>query len=78
VEKREQIFITFNCSTTQTKMFITFFKVYTMTDEKKTPTRKKPLVDAIMEKDANAFNRNWLETKATIPALQKILSLMGG
>ena len=35
-----------------------------MTDEKKTPTRKKPLVDAIMEKDANAFNRNWLETKA--------------
>lgn len=78
MEKREQIFITFNCSTTQTKMFITFFKVYIMTDEKKTPTRKKPLVDAIMEKDANAFNRNWLETKATIPALQKILSLMGG
>ena len=49
-----------------------------MTVEKKMPTRKKPLVDAIMEKDANAFNRNWLETKATIPALQKILSLMGG
>tara|TARA_R100000315_G_C5170784_1_gene98557 strand:+ start:200 stop:346 length:147 start_codon:yes stop_codon:yes gene_type:complete len=48
-----------------------------MPDEKM-PTRKKPLVDAIMEKDANAFNRNWLETKATIPALQKILSLMGG
>ena len=49
-----------------------------MTDEKKMPTRKKPLVDAIMEKDANAFNRNWLETKANIPALEKILSLMGG
>ena len=49
-----------------------------MTDEKKTPTRKKPLVDAIMEKDANAFNRRWLEEKATISALQKILSLMGG
>ena len=47
-----------------------------MTDEKKMPTRKKPLVDAIMEKDANAFNRNWLETKATIPALQKILFFM--
>jgi len=78
VEKREQIFITFNCSTTQTKMFIIFFKVYKMTEEKKMPTRKKPLVDAIMEKDSNAFNRNWLETKATIPALQKILSLMGG
>ena len=49
-----------------------------MTEEKKIPTRKKPLVDKIMEKDSNAFNRNWLETKATIPALQKILSLMGG
>ena len=49
-----------------------------MTEEKKIPTRKKPLVDAIMEKDANAFNRNWGEPKATIPALQKILSLMGG
>ena len=49
-----------------------------MTEEKKIPTRKKPLVDAIMKKDPDAFNRNWLETKATIPALQKILSYMGG
>ena len=48
-----------------------------MTEEKKIPTRKKPLVDKIMEKDPNAFNRNWLETKATIPVLQKICSLMG-
>ena len=49
-----------------------------MTEEKKIPTRKKPLVDKIMEKDPKAFNRNWLEPKATIPALQKILSYMGG
>ena len=49
-----------------------------MTEEKKIPTRKKPLVDAIMEKDANAFNLNWLESKATIPSLQKIISFMGG
>ena len=75
MEKREQIFITFNCSTTQTKMFIIFSRGYIMPDEKM-PTRKKPLVDAIMEKDPNAFNRNWLETKATIPALQKILFFM--
>ena len=64
MEKREQIFTTFNCSTTQTKMFITLIMGKTMTDNKDKPLEKHTKRE-ILEQICNAKGWNIKSDLAT-------------